>query len=179
MAIVIGVLVLPFAGTARYGGGLDADSVAGWPLRMIQVFTVLTYVGSVVAKYVFSGGSLVRWATSGTLAWAFIRRPNDLNMLLVGHAGLLRIAQWATLVLEAAAPVVFALRGRWLALAISAFLAFHASTFLLLGIHFLPTVACWSAFVPWERLPMWWRARRPVIAAALRPRDYSPAEGAP
>ncbi|QOR70259.1 hypothetical protein IM660_16885 [Ruania alkalisoli] len=166
MAIVIGMLVLPTAGTSRYGGGPTADSVAGWPLRMIQLFTVLTYLGSVLAKYVFSGGSLLRWATSGTLAWAFIRRPNDVNQLLVQHALLLRAAQWGALLLEIASPVVFALRGRWLALAIGAFMSFHLATFVLLGIHFLPTVVCWSAFVPWERLPAWWRARRRTASLA-------------
>lgn len=159
MAITVGIVLLATAGTARYGGGAAADVTAGWPLRMIQVLTVMTYFGSVLAKYVFSGGSLVRWATSGTLAWAFIRRPNDLNQMLVTNALLLRLAQWGALLLELCSPLVLLLRGRWLMLAIGGFLMFHLTTFLLLGIHFLPTVVCWSAFVPFERLPGWVRAR--------------------
>lgn len=167
MAITVGVVLLATAGTARYGGGLHADVAAGWPLRMIQVLTVMTYFGSVIAKFVLSGGSLVRWATSGTLAWAFIRRPNDLNQLLVGKALLLRAAQCGALLLELCSPLVLLLRGRWLALAIGAFLSFHLITFLLLGIHFLPTVVCWTAFVPFERLPGWVRARAAVRRGGL------------
>lgn len=168
MAITIGVLVLTTAGTSRYGGGAAADAAAGWPLRMVQVFTVLTYFGSVLAKYVFSGGSLLRWVSSGTLAWAFIRRPNAVNAHFVTHAVLLRFLQWGAVLLEAASPLVFVLRGRWLALAIASFLSFHLATFALLGIHFLPTVVCWSAFVPWERLPGWWQSRRQTARIRIR-----------
>lgn len=159
MAITIGVLLLATAGTARYGGGDAADIAAGWPLRMIQVLTVGTYFGSVVAKFVFSDYSLLRWANSGTLAWAFIRRPNDLNQLLVTHALLLRTLQWGGLLLELLSPLVFFLRRWWLAIAIGSFFCFHAVTFALLGIHFLPTVICWTAFMPLERLPAWWSTR--------------------
>jgi hypothetical protein len=159
MAITVGLLLLATAGTARYGAGDAADRAAGWPLRTLQVLTVMTYFGSVLAKYAISGGSLLRWANSGTLAWAFIRRPNDLNQLLVSHAWLLRAAQWGGLLLELCSPLVFLLRRRWLALAIGSFLSFHLATYLLLGIHFLPTVICWTAFVPLERLPAWLRAR--------------------
>lgn len=171
MAITVGLVLLTTAGTARYGGGDAADVAAGWPLRMIQVLTVMTYFGSVLAKYVFSGGSLVRWATSGTLAWAFLRRPNDLNQMLVDNALLLRAMQVGGLLLELCSPLVFLLRGRWLALAVGGFLSFHLVTFLLLGIHFLPTVVCWTAFAPLERLPAWARRR----AAALRTRTSRPA----
>lgn len=159
MAITVGVVLLTTAGTARYGDGEVADAAAGWPLRMIQVLTVMTYTGSVLAKYVVSGGSLLRWATSGTLAWAFIRRPNDLNQVLVTNALVMRAAQWGALALELSAPLAFVLRGRWRALLVVGFLGFHLTTFLLLGIHFLPTVVCWSAFVPFERVPGWVRAR--------------------
>ena len=177
MAITIGVLVLTTAGTSRYSGGAAADTAAGWPLRMVQVFTVLTYFGSVLAKYVFSGGSLLRWVSSGTLAWAFIRRPNAVNAHFVTHAVLLRCLQWGAVLLEAASPLVFVLRGRWLALAIASFLSFHLATFALLGIHFLPTVVCWSAFVPWERLPDWWHARRAWHGTQVRARPLVRADG--
>lgn len=165
MAITVGLVLLTTAGTARYGGGLQADIAAGWPLRTIQVLTVMTYFGSVLAKYVLSGGSLLRWANSGTLAWAFIRRPNELNALLVSNGLALRAAQWGALLLELCSPLVFLLRGRWLALAIAGFLSFHLVTFALLGIHFLPTVICWTAFMPLERLPAWVRGRAHRLAA--------------
>lgn len=169
MAITVGVVLLVTAGTARYGGGDAADVAAGWPLRMIQVLTVMTYFGSVLAKLVFSNYAPLTWANSGTLAWAFIRRPNPLNQLLVTHAWLLRGAQWSALLLELCSPLVFLLRRHWLALAIAAYLSFHAVTFMLLGIHFLPTAICWTAFVPFERLPGWVRARRAARAGSGAP----------
>lgn len=168
MALFVAVCVLPTAGTCRYTGPLQRDPAAGWALRMVQVFTVATYTGSVLAKWVLTDGNLLRWANSGTLVWAFLRRPNPVNVHLVEQASLLRLSQWGALVLELAAPVVFVLRERWRLLVIAAFAGFHAATFVLLGIHFLPTLVCWAAFLPLERLPAWWARRRRVRSAAVR-----------
>jgi len=58
------------------------------------------------------------------------------------------------------------LRGRWLYLAIATFCGFHLLTFAALGIHFLPTVVCWAAFLPLERVAgarRW--VREPALAA--------------
>lgn len=164
MAITAAVWLLPTAGTCRYGGTVQLDRRAGWALRMVQVLTVATYTGSLLAKWVMSGGDLLRWANSATLAWAFLRRPSPLNQLLVDQAVLLRLAQWGALVLELGAPVVFLLsehRRIWL---LAGFAGFHAATFALLGIHFLPTLVCWAAFLPLERLEPWWRSRRAISA---------------
>lgn len=152
MAIMVAAVLLPTAGTARYADAhLVRSGAAGWALRMVQVFTVATYTGSVLAKWVMSGGDLVRWAQSGTLAWAFLRRPNPLNALLVEHGALLRAAQWAALGMELVAPVVFVVRERWRWVVAAVFVGFHLTTFALLGIHFLPTFVCWAAFLPLER----------------------------
>lgn len=87
MAIVVGCLLLVTAGTCRYADPAPSEA-AGWALRMIQILTVATYTGSVLSKAVMNDGDLVRWATSGTLAWAFLRRPNPVNALLVEQAAL-------------------------------------------------------------------------------------------
>ncbi|MFX0538799.1 hypothetical protein ACQBAT_09025 [Ornithinimicrobium sp. Y1847] len=169
MAIIVAVLLLPTAGTSRYADTHLPSPAAGWALRMVQVFAVLTYVGSVLAKAVLNDWNLMRWANSGTLVWAFLRRPNPINELLVEQALLVRASQWGALALELAAPLVFLVRERWRWLVVLFFVGFHLSTFVLLGIHFLPTVICWSAFLPWER---WlgsgsghalWKRRRPVV----------------
>lgn len=153
MAIAVAALVLPTAGTARYADAASQRSRAGgWALRMVQLFTVATYTGSVLAKWVLSGHDLARWAQSGTLAWAFLRRPNALNALLVEHGALLRAAQWGALGMELAAPLVFVVRERWRWVVAAIFVGFHLTTFALLGIHFLPTFVCWAAFLPLERL---------------------------
>lgn len=164
MAIMVAVAVLPTAGTCRWHDRATSPA-AGWALRMVQLFTVLTYTGSVLAKAVINDGSLVRWAQSGTLVWAFLRRPNAVNALLVEHGPLLRLAQWGALALELAAPLVFLVRERWRWLVVLGFVGFHATTFVLLGIHFLPTVVCWSAFLPWER---WLRRGRAGVREPAR-----------
>ncbi len=123
MAIMVAMLVLPTAATCRYAdrGGSER---AGWALR---------------------------WANSGTLAWAVLRRPTVFNVHLVERAQLLRAAQWewGSIGLELSAPLIFVREHvRWLVVAV--FMGFHVST--LLGIHFLPTAISWSAFLPGERL---------------------------
>ena len=65
---------------------------------------------------------------------------------------LLRAGQWGLIAIETFSPVVLFLRGKWLYLAISVFFAFHLATFAALGIHFLPTVVCWFAFFPLEKV---------------------------
>ncbi len=44
------------------------------------------------------------------------------------------------------------LRGRALLAAVGFWMLFHASTYLLLTIHFLPTAICLLAFLPLERI---------------------------
>ncbi len=65
------------------------------------------------------------------------------------------MAQWVLIIAEFASPVVLFLRDRLLALSIVFYLSFHLMTYLALGIHFLPTVICWLAFVPLEQLAPW------------------------
>lgn len=161
MAIMVAICVLPWAGISRYcTPASERDPAAGWSLRMVQVFTVATYALSVVAKLVYSGWNPARWANSATLAWAFLRRPNPVNEALLDYPALLRLGQWGGLMVEASAPLVFVVK-RWAKAAlIGSFLVFHLVTLILLGIHFLATVVCWSAFLPWERLAHQWQVRR-------------------
>lgn len=168
MAIMVAMLVLPTAGVCRYADTERTES-AGWALRMVQVFTVLTYTGSVLAKAVLNGWDLVRWGNSGTLVWAFLRRPNPINVHVLDQTLLLRGSQWGAMALELAAPLVFLVREhrRWLVVLF--FLGFHVSTFVLLGIHFLPTMVCWSAFLPWERYAGWLGRRRTARRVVTRP----------
>jgi hypothetical protein len=52
------------------------------------------------------------------------------------------------------------LKGRWQLLGALFFLGFHVANTAILLIHFLPTVVCWLAFAPLERIVPWWRERR-------------------
>ncbi|GAA4521228.1 HTTM domain-containing protein [Brachybacterium paraconglomeratum] len=166
MALMVAVTVLPtVAGVGRGGassegmvpGGVGASGMAtseaaGWALRAIQIAVVATYFFSVIPKLLYSG-SLANWGNSAILTWASIRRGSALAHWLVEFTPWVFIpAQWAGLALETLSPVVLFLRGKALYLAVALYLGFHLSTLLLLGIHFLPTVICWAAFLPLERV---------------------------
>lgn len=150
MALIVATLVLPTVGRARFTDA-GASEAAGWALRVIQVATVATYVGSGINKWV-RNGSPWAWANSAVFTWAILRRGTAVIRWILDVPVLLRIGQWTLLLAELASPVIFWLRGRWQLAAIGFFLAFHVATFLSLGIHFLPTVICWASFAPLERV---------------------------
>lgn len=153
MALIVATWVLPTVGRAGFSDQRPAER-AGWVVRCIQVATVATYVGSAVNKIVRTGSPWA-WANGSVFTWAIMRRGSDLIRWTLEYPALLRLSQWGLLLAEIVVPVVFWLRGRWLFLAISFFFLFHLATFLSLGIHFLPTVVCWLAFAPLERLAPW------------------------
>ncbi len=150
LAIMVAITVLPTAGRATLGDTRPSEA-AGWALRSVQLAVVATYVGSAVLK-ILRAGSLWGWPSSAVFVWAITRRGSALIRWTLDYPWLLVIGQWGLFLLELASPVVLWLRGRWLYLMIGVFLFFHLMTYLSLGIHFLPTVVCWAAFLPLERL---------------------------
>jgi hypothetical protein len=72
----------------------------------------------------------------------------------------LQVMQWVGIIAEFCSPVILWLKGRWQLLGALFFLGFHAANTAILLIHFLPTVVCWLAFAPLERIVPWYRARR-------------------
>lgn len=174
MALVIACWVLPTIGHAGFRDQRRSEG-AGWAVRCIQVAVVLTYVGSAFMKWIRSG-SPITWANSSVFTWAIMRRGSDLARWTLEQPGVLRLAQWVLILAEFASPVVLFLKGRLLALSIAFFLSFHLMTFLALGIHFLPTVICWLAFMPLERLVPW--AERRAVAR-LRREGRQPADPEP
>ena len=151
MALVIAAFVLPTIGTARFRDVGTASARAGWALRMVQIAVVLTYFYSVLMKWIASG-NITHWANGAVIIWALMRRGAEWSKPFLEMPGLLIAAQWATLVFEFLSPVVLFLKGKWLYGAVAFFFLFHLMTYLALGIHFLPTVICWAAFLPLEKL---------------------------
>lgn len=149
LALMVAVAVLPTAGPcpARSPG---RSRRAGWALRCIQLAVVLTYAYSVLSKTVISGSPWA-WANSAVFAFAIIRRGTPWAHLLLQVPWLLVPAQWGVILMETLSPLALFLRGRALYLMVGLYLTFHLVTLLLLGIHFLPTVVCWAAFLPLER----------------------------
>lgn len=150
LALIVAVLVLPTVGRARFRDPTPSEA-AGWALRCIQVALILTYFLSAVAKSIRSGWPW-GWANGAVFVWAISRRGSDVARNLLDHPEVLRLAQWGLVAVELLSPVVLFLKGRLLALAALFFLSFHLVTYLAIGIHFLPTVVCWLAFAPLERL---------------------------
>ncbi|WP_051297608.1 hypothetical protein [Brevibacterium album] len=155
MALMIAVLVLPTVGAAGFREA-ETSRAAGWALRCIQIAVVLTYFFSVWSKWVRSG-TLAEWANGAVFVWAIMRRGTPLITWTLSFPWLLVIAQWCLLIVEILSPVALFLKGRWLYLTVGFFMLFHLATFLSLGISFLPTVICWAAFLPLERVL--WRLR--------------------
>lgn len=151
MALVVAAFVLPTVGMARFRDVGTASARAGWALRVVQIAVVLTYFYSVLMKWIASG-NITHWANGAVIIWALMRRGAEWSKPFLEMPGLLIAAQWATLVFEFLSPVVLFLKGKWLYGAVAFFFLFHLMTYLALGIHFLPTVICWAAFLPLEKL---------------------------
>lgn len=166
-ALVVALLVLPTLPRARFRDTRGSEA-AGWAIRTIQMAAIAVYFLSACAKMRFGTWG---WANGSTLIWALTRRPHGIGPWLASHEGLTHALQWLTLCLEFATPVILWLRGRALALAVCGLLGFHATTYYLLQIHFLPLVVCLTAFLPLERLPGWWdRVVRPRLSQPDRRR---------
>lgn len=150
LALLVATLVLPTVGRARFTDTARSERVT-WALRCIQICVVATYFGSAVAKWI-RNGSPFAWMNSAVFTWAIMRRGSDLARTLLDVPWMLTLGQWGLYIAEFLSPVVLFLRGKLLALAAIGFVIFHGLTFLALGIHFLPTVICWLAFFPLEKL---------------------------
>jgi hypothetical protein len=150
MALVIALLLLPTIQPARFGT-TERSEAAGWALRCVQIAVVMTYFGSALVKIVHTGGFFA-WPNSSIFAWSVLRRGSGLVRWSVDYPVLLKVGQWILFLIELSSPVVLWLRGRALYAAIVLFLCFHLLTYVALGISFIPTVVCWLAFVPLERI---------------------------
>lgn len=167
LALLVAMWVLPTVGRARFGD-LTPSEAGGWAFRCVQVATIATYVGSAFAKWSRNGAPFA-WGGSAVFTWAIIRRGTEFIDWILEYPWLLRISQWMLLIAEFLSPVVLFLRGKALLLAAGFFLSFHLVTYLSLGIHFLPTVICWLAFFPLEKLVPPVRRRTPAPTPAPAP----------
>ncbi len=158
LALVVALWVLPTVGvvTDRWRSTVRSAQ-AGWALRCIQIAVIFTYFLSALTKIRSGGWSLTSWPESSILLWAIIRRPNGLGQFLIPYPELLRVMQWGSFIAELTSVVVLWLRGRALLLAALFWLSFHLFTVTILYIHFAPTLICWLAFAPLERIVPWLR----------------------
>ncbi|MFV0460902.1 MAG: hypothetical protein ACK5MT_19280 [Actinomycetales bacterium] len=176
LALVVATWVLPTVGPASFTDTATSQR-AGWALRVVMVAVVATYFGSFFSKWVRSGTPWA-WANSAVFVWAIMRRGSIFVQWTLQVPWLLTAGQWVLLTAELLSPLVLGLHSRWLLAAVVFFFGFHFMTWVALGIHFLPTVVCWFAFFPLERLPVWlanrWAALRGTQAGAPPGRPAKP-----
>ncbi|HZX07242.1 HTTM domain-containing protein [Kribbella sp.] len=163
LALVIALWVLPTVGRTSYGDRTKSEA-AGWVVRCIQLCVIATYFLSAIAK-LRSGHWTLAWPSSAVLTWAIVRRPNPVGEFLLQYPWMLHVMQWVGIVAEVCSPAVLWLKGRWQLFGALFFLGFHAANTAILGIHFLPTVVCWLAFAPLERIRVP-RLRKSYLAPA-------------
>ena len=171
LALVIALWVLPtVAPTVAHSrqGSPWADQTrseaAGWAIRCVQICVIATYFLSAIAKLRSAGWALT-WPGSAVLTWAIVRRPHPVGEWLLHHPWMLHVMQWIGIIGEFLSPVVLWLKGRWQLFGALFFIGFHVANTAILLIHFLPTVVCWLAFAPMERIVPWFRSRRSARSA--------------
>lgn len=135
----------------------ERDAVAGWALRVVGVSIVSAYVLSVVAKLRNTGPS---WVFEPILQAQLLVGDSWLHGLLVDNPDILIAAQAVTLLVEAAAVLVFL--GGWIRNVLLAMLAaFHLGSYLLLETEFFGFLVCYIVFFETEHLlpylpERWW-----------------------
>lgn len=156
LALVVALWVLPTVGSvAGRWRSTERSEAAGWALKCVQIAVIATYFLSALTKIRSGDWSLTSWPQSAILMWAIVRRPHGLGQFLLPYPGLLQGMQWFAFAAELSSPVVLWLRGRALLGAAVFWMGFHVFTLAILYIHFAPTVVCWLAFAPLERLGPW------------------------
>jgi hypothetical protein len=159
-AYLVALAVLPTVGRARHGDRSPSQA-GGWTLRVTQIAVVATYFLSAWAKVRFGGWD---WGIGSVLARAFLRRGTDLADLIAPIPYVLIGMQIGILAFEFSSPAVFLLRGRARYLGVAAVYGFHAMTFAMVTISFMPQLVALAAFLPLEKVrPVAWlrtRARR-------------------
>ncbi|ONI69996.1 hypothetical protein BWI15_26190 [Kribbella sp. ALI-6-A] len=177
LALVVALWVLPtVAPNKARTGSVYADQTtseaAGWAIRCVQISVISTYFLSAVAKLRSAGWALT-WPGSAILTWAIVRRPHPVGEWLLHHPWMLHVMQWVGFIGEVLSPVVLWLKGRWQLLGALFFIGFHVANTAILLIHFLPTVVCWLAFAPLERIVPWFRRRRSSAGDAGQTEDQT------
>jgi hypothetical protein len=177
LALVVALWVLPTVApnknrTRSVYADQTTSEAAGWAIRCVQISVIATYFLSAIAKLRSAGWALT-WPGSAVLTWAIVRRPHPVGEWLLHHPWMLHVMQWVGIIGEFLSPLVLWLKGRWQLLGALFFIGFHVANTAILLIHFLPTVVCWLAFAPMERIVPWFQKRRGSGSDAGEPEDQS------
>lgn len=156
----------------RTGSFWSAQTLAPWPIRLMQVQLTLIYLVSVQAKLTgkfWADGSAVfyTWRTDGR--WSLVPTPE----WLANNAILVNALTWGTLLIELAIAVLVWNR-RWRPWVLAAGVVMHLTMMLNMNVGFfsLAMFLLYLAFVPPEtvqalpdKLTARWRSRRSSTAS--------------
>lgn len=141
--------------SVRLKGDTTPILVSGWPVKILFIQLAALYFFSGFYKIIsplWRSGYVMYWA-SHDLYWSLY--PGVASRMPVwAH----QLSAWVTLVWELGFPILAVMRGtRAVTLALG--VIFHLGTLFTLevGAFALYSVACYAAFVPWERLGERWR----------------------
>lgn len=175
IAIVALIVALSCCGAAlsldqrrRTGSFWSAQTLAPWPIRLLQVQMTLIYLVSVQSKlyggrdWVDGSAAFYAWRTDGR--WALLAVPEWLS----SNAILVNVASWGTLLVELAiAVLVWNKRCRFWVLGAGVVLHLILMVTMSVGFFSLAMFVLYLAFVPPDRvqampdkLKTWWRSRR-------------------
>ncbi|HVE47816.1 MAG TPA: hypothetical protein VNA57_13850 [Acidimicrobiales bacterium] len=129
---------------------------AGWPVRAAVVVVACSYLFTGVAKLVHSGST---WVTSDNMRWIMAEAASDprgpmegVARFVADHGAVAHAMAAAILVLELAFPLVL-FRPRLAPLFLAGAVAFHAGTWITLGLDYWAHLAVVVVvLVEWDRL---------------------------
>ncbi|HUR22935.1 MAG TPA: hypothetical protein VMZ73_03580 [Acidimicrobiales bacterium] len=131
---------------------------AGWPVRAAMVVVAGSYLFTGVAKVVHSG---MDWVTSDNMRWVMAEAARDprgpiegVARFIAGHGAVAHAVAAAILALELAFPLVL-FRPRLAPLFLAGAVAFHAGTWITLGLDYWGHLAVVAiVLVEWDRLSL-------------------------
>lgn len=156
------------------GSFWSAQTLAPWPIRLLQIQLTLIYLVSVQAKlsnkpWTDGSAAYYAWRTDGR--WSLLPVPE----WLAGNAILVNAATWGTLLIELAlAILVWNRRCRFWVLA--AGVVMHVTMMVTMNVAFfsLAMFVLYLAFVPWETVKNLRTVRQPSAEGASAGTPSSP-----
>jgi hypothetical protein len=184
LTVVALILALSCCGAAlsldqrrRTGSFRSAQTMAPWPIRLMQVQLSLVYLVSVQAKlsgkfWADGAAASYTWRTDGR--WALLSAPEWLS----ANAILVNAATWGTLLIELAIAVLVWNR-RWRFWVLAAGVVMHLTMMITMNVAFFSVAmfVLYLAFIPWETvqsLPRKLKRRR----ASASPPERQPIDQA-
>lgn len=139
-------------------GRRPPEDRAGWPVRAALVVVAGSYLLTGLAKLVHSGAS---WVTSDNMRWIMAEAARDprgpmegVARFVAGHGAVAHVLAAGILLLELAFPLVL-FRPRLAPLFLAGSVAFHAGTWITLGLDYWGHLAVVAiVLVEWDRLAM-------------------------